>query len=394
MDVTGEPHGTELVARERSGHTALLEGGFLYVWGGYVAVGDDEVFLPSDEIWLYDTQSALWQTHRMEGEIPPPMSGTCGSSLNGHMYIFGGCDDHGHTNQIYYVNLLDGKYTWRKVTNSKGLSPTPRDKLSCWVHDDRLIYFGGYGHKRLGEINDSKSFIVDEASWVEEVFWGWNNEVHVFDSRTNTWSEPPTQGILPAPRAAHASATLGNKGYICGGRVVETRRCDIHCLDLESWTWTEVIPTSTIPIGRSWHTLTAVSDSTLFLFGGLSVNCEPLSDGWTFNIQTKEWKELEHKHKNKPRLWHTACLGKDSDVIVFGGSQDYILLVDKGHCNDALVFQTQPYSLQRLCEDCIGRNARMLQTQLSLLPSKLMQIIQKRISFFRIAKRKSGKRTG
>lgn len=29
------------------------------------------------------------------------------------------------------------------------------------------------------------------------------------------------------------------------------------------------------------------------------------------------------------RLWHTACLGKDSDVIVFGGSQDYILLVDK-----------------------------------------------------------------
>lgn len=29
-----------------------------------------------------------------------------------------------------------------------------------------------------------------------------------------------------------------------------------------------------------------------------------------------------------PRLWHTACPGKDSDVIVFGGSCDYILLVD------------------------------------------------------------------
>lgn len=28
------------------------------------------------------------------------------------------------------------------------------------------------------------------------------------------------------------------------------------------------------------------------------------------------------------RLWHTACPGKDSDVIVFGGSCDYILLVD------------------------------------------------------------------
>lgn len=28
------------------------------------------------------------------------------------------------------------------------------------------------------------------------------------------------------------------------------------------------------------------------------------------------------------RLWHTACLGRDSDVVVFGGSRDYILLVD------------------------------------------------------------------
>ncbi len=31
------------------------------------------------------------------------------------------------------------------------------------------------------------------------------------------------------------------------------------------------------PVGRSWHTLTAVSDSSLFLFGGLSVDCRPMS---------------------------------------------------------------------------------------------------------------------
>lgn len=28
------------------------------------------------------------------------------------------------------------------------------------------------------------------------------------------------QGRAPAPRAAHASATLGHRGYICGGRVM------------------------------------------------------------------------------------------------------------------------------------------------------------------------------
>lgn len=37
------------------------------------------------------------------------------------------------------------------------------------------------------------------------------------------------------------------------------------------------IPVSTNPVGRSWHTLTAVSDNALFLFGGLSVDCKPMS---------------------------------------------------------------------------------------------------------------------
>ncbi|XP_036398651.1 kelch domain-containing protein 1 isoform X2 [Megalops cyprinoides] len=328
MDSPVESYVTELVARERSGHTALLEGGFLYVWGGYVSVADDEIFLPNDEIWLYDIESGVWETHAMGGEVPPSMSGTCGSSLNGEMYIFGGCDDGGHTNQLYSVNLLDGMFMWRKVSSSGGVPPSPRDKLSCWVYKDRLIYFGGYGRKLLRELDNSRSFIVDEASWIEEVFWGWNNEVHVFNTSTAAWNQPRTHGLAPVPRAAHAGATLGSRGYVCGGRVVETRMSDIHCLDLETWTWNEIVPVSPVPLGRSWHTLTAVSDSSLFLFGGLSVACTPLSDAWLFNVKTKVWRELEHTHKDKPRLWHTACLGKDSDVIVFGGSRDYILLVD------------------------------------------------------------------
>lgn len=156
----------------------------------------------------------------------------------------------------------------------------------------------------------------------------------------------------------------------------ETRTNDIHCLNLESWTWSEMyvamchcftvlylvtwcmqnlssqwvfkltvcimpnrfsrIPLSPTPVGRSWHTLTAVSDNTLFLFGGLSVDCKPMSkkmyslvqvyflccfgpfmssscfllsktnlvrlgDGWLLDVETKKWKELEHPFKNKPR---------------------------------------------------------------------------------------------
>ncbi|KAI1896426.1 hypothetical protein AGOR_G00094650 [Albula goreensis] len=381
-------------ARERSDHTAFVDGDFLYVWGGYYSVAGDEFFLPSDEIWIYDMSSGVWGTRAMGGEVPPSLSQTCGCCHKGVLYIFGGCDSNGHTNQLFCVNLLDGMFTWRRVTDSKGSPPSPRDKHSSWVHADRIIYFGGYGCKQMREVNDSRSFITDEISWVTIGatlfrFWGWNNEVHVYDISTNTWSEPQTHGDPPKARAAHSTATLGKMGYLCGG--MEAISMDIHCLDLESWTWTKIVPTSIVPMERSWHTLTALWDSTLFLFGGLSAVGEPLSDAWIFDIRTKEWTELQHPHRDKPRLWHSACQGPDSDVIVFGGSRDYTLIMDsitviqspsQNHCSDLIVFQTQPYSLLRLCEDCIGKNARMLQDQLSWLPTKFQETVRKRISFF------------
>uniref|UniRef100_A0A3Q3MFW2 Kelch domain-containing protein 1-like n=1 Tax=Labrus bergylta TaxID=56723 RepID=A0A3Q3MFW2_9LABR len=357
----------------------------------FQSVADDEVFLPNDEIWAYDLEQGSWKVFHMPGEVPPSMSGTCSCSLDGHMYIFGGCDDFGQTNQIYCVNLTDGKYTWRKITHQVGSAPSPRDKLSSWVYKGRIVYFGGYGHKLLTDVDSrNRSFIVDEASSVGDIFWGWNNEVHTFDPMHSSWSQPQTHGRAPAPRAAHASATIGRRGYICGGRVMETRTNDIHCLDLESWTWSEIVPASSAPVGRSWHTLTAVSDNGLFLFGGLSVDCKPMSDGWLFDVETKTWREVEHPFKTKPRLWHSACPGKDFDVIVFGGSCDYILLVDTGHCNDALVFQTQPYPLFRICVDYIAKSARNsdpLRHQLPLLPSKLLTAVQTRMCFYRPSKR-------
>lgn len=93
----------------------------------------------------------------------------------------------------------------------------------------RLIYFGGYGPLRVDtarEVNNSKSFMVDEASWVSRKileinlqlqllhrraglyldislkatigseyfqFWGWNNEVQMFEPESATWTEPQTQ---------------------------------------------------------------------------------------------------------------------------------------------------------------------------------------------------------
>nr|XP_055160190.1 kelch domain-containing protein 1 isoform X2 [Nyctereutes procyonoides] len=337
------------VAEERSGHCAVVDGNFLYVWGGYVSIEDNEVYLPNDEIWTYDIDSGLWTMHLMEGELPTSMSGSCGACINGKLYVFGGYDDKGYSNRLYFVNLRtrDGTYVWEKITSFEGQPPTPRDKLSCWVYKDRLIYFGGYGCRRHNELQDC--FDVHDASWEEQIFWGWHNDVHVFDTKTQNWFQPEIKGgVPPQPRAAHTCAVLGNKGYIFGGRVLQTRMNDLHYLNLDTWTWSGRIPVNgENPKHRSWHTLTPIADDKLFLFGGLSADNIPLSDGWIYNVITNGWKQLIHLPKTRPR----SCL------------------------------------------DCIGKNAIILESQISLLPPKLLQQVLKKITFWTAANHREEQRT-
>ncbi|XP_024857884.1 kelch domain-containing protein 1-like isoform X1 [Kryptolebias marmoratus] len=418
---------------ERSSHTAFIRNNTLFVWGGYqvsrlpeqVEAGQD-VVLPRDEIWLCDLDSGMWQQKTISGDVPSDLSGFCGANVNDTLYVFGGCDSAGYSNQerriisdlvsclqtsctnqdvcfppflkkMFSADVSQPCCSWTRLTDAKGTTPSPRNEHSCWVHRERLIYFGGYGCKTIGEVRNtlSSSFIVEEMSWAtigDTLFrcWGWNNEVHVFDTRSSTWSKPETQGPAPAPRGSHAGALLGNKGYLSGG--AETAELDIFCLDLESWTWTQfdLLP-SCAPLGRSMHTMTPTSDSNLFVYGGLGIDGNTLNDAWQFNTRRREWVKLTHPHKDKPRVCHTACLGKDDDVVVFGGSSNLCIHMDlvsvlrspvQNHCRDVFIFQTRPYSLYRLCEDFIGGNSELFRLQLDWLPSKLCSKIRKRVEFF------------
>ncbi|XP_077481340.1 kelch domain-containing protein 1-like [Stigmatopora argus] len=383
---------------ERSGHTAFVDGNnTLYVWGGFQAVDGEEVMLPSDEIWLCDLDNGVWQRRKMGGEPPPRLVGCCGSYVNGSLYVFAGCDGQTYSSQMFSVDLTQHCYLWKKVPAAKETAPSPRDKHSCWVHGNRLVYFGGYGCKTLQEARNvpSTNFIVEEMTWItigDVLFrcWGWHNEVIVYDTLKSTWSVPETKGTPPLPRGCHASATVGNKGYVCGG--VERAELDMYCLDLDTWNWTQIEALSSqVPPCRSTHTMTPTGDHTLFVFGGLAVDGETLNDGWQFDTLLREWREIAHPHRDKPRVWHTACLGNDKDVVVFGGSSNLRITMDsitmlmcpsQSHSGDVLIIQTQPYPLYRLCEDFIGSNSEVFSQHLDRLPAKLRAKIDKRISFF------------
>ncbi|NXX97866.1 KLDC1 protein, partial [Centropus bengalensis] len=379
------------VAEHRSGHCALVDGTCLYVWGGYVPLIHWEVSLPMAEVGTGLTTCAPCRTmHLMEGELPTSMSGICGASINGKLYIFGGFDDKGYSNRLYYVNLRTktGTYRWKRVTTCKGQPPTPRDKLSCWVYKDRAAQISS-GHNKQNRLTCHflNSFFFQEG----QIYWGWHNDVHVFDTTTQTWSQPAIRVSVVRPvfrctwdfPALWTLIVLQNLmlGKATGIRSVWLRLHSLMC-SFCLFVPPRINISGENPEDRSWHTLTPIGDDRLFLFGGLSSDNVPLSDGWIHNVTTNGWKQLTHLPKSRPRLWHTACLGKEGEVMVFGGSKDDLCFTDRGHCNDLLIFQMQPYSLLRLCLDCIGRNATVLRNQIPCLPPKLLEQVLKKITFW------------
>ncbi|CAM9832709.1 kelch domain-containing protein 2-like isoform X1 [Lampetra fluviatilis] len=370
-DDAGQPRSEP---EERSGHIAVFCGTRMYVWGGYLADNSVDLYLPSSEMWIYDTETQVWHRRELGGELPPPMSGSCAVCVDGRLYMFGGHHHRGNSNEFYTMDLCPrgDSYKWERISNYTGQPPSPKDKLGCWTHGNKLVFFGGYGYQPREAHRGTFEF--DETSlWGPNVSRGWNNHVHIFDLETYSWSQPLTTGTPPLPRAAHACATHGNRGYLFGGRYLGARMNDLHYLNLDNWAWSGPIAVrGEVPLGRSWHTLTAASDDQLFLYGGFTTERQPLGDGWIYSVKSQEWRKLSHIPPDRPRLWHTATLSEEGEVLVFGGCSNNLLAGEmSGHKNDVLVFCIQPKSLLRLSVDAVARHRELLCTQWGALPRHL-----------------------
>ncbi|XP_029937914.1 kelch domain-containing protein 2 [Myripristis murdjan] len=368
---------------ERSGHIAVVDGNYMYIWGGYKNAqnhGFFDLYLPRVEIWAYNMESGVWTKHITGGNLHTSMSGSCGVCVDGVLYLFGGHHARGNTNRIYRLHLRAPSLVWEEMTDLKGVPPSCKDKLGCWVQKDRLIFFGGYGtaaqgHRGTFEYDESSSFVWDNPGR------GWNNHIHILDLETSTWSQPITKGNTPSPRAAHACATLGNRGYVFGGRYKNYRLNDLYYIDLDTWEWHEMSVPQQGPVGRSWHSFTPVSPDHIFLFGGFTTDRETLSDAWLYCVSKNEWKPFKHSHMESPRLWHTACSGPDGEVFVFGGCANNLLSHQRAaHSNELLIFNVQPKSLVRFCMDAALQHRERLASCWDCLPKHLLHSLHQRMA--------------
>ncbi|TRY54222.1 hypothetical protein DNTS_030481 [Danionella cerebrum] len=385
---------------ERSGHIAVIDRNCIYIWGGYKsseAALFSDLYLSRIEIWVFNLETQRWCMRRSQGEVPGAMSGSCGACIDGVLYLFGGHHARGNSNLVYRLPLRAPELVWEHMKNLTGRAPSCKDKLGCWIYNHRLVYFGGYGF--IPEPGHRGSFELDENSVMgHHAGRGWNNHIHILDLESNTWTQPITQGVPPSPRAAHACATIANTGFVFGGRYRDHRLNDLHCINLDSWQWSQMYGliesvcecvadsdlthqcgTGLGPVGRSWHSLTPVSADQLFLFGGFTTSRETLSDGWIYSISGKIWKPFKHQHMEQPRLWHTACFTADGEVCVFGGCANNLLSHEQAaHSNELLIFTLQPKPLFRLCMDIVVLHRKSLEKLWNILPKALLVLIQNR----------------
>lgn len=383
----------------RSGHIAVGYKNCMLIWGGYMErMLDAEVEMGystyhyTDELWVYNSITEVWDRMLTKGDIPPKVSGCCALIHENNLYTFGGYQsvhepETGTSNKLYRLDLITK--TWKRIVPI-GLQPVPCDKLAGWVYKNKLYFFGGFGPTPIGMQAYPFKHIVEVST--EQTIWprGWNNQLVAYNIEEDCWEWPVTKGPIPSPRAAHAADITGSRVYLFGGRLKQIRNNELHCLNMETMMWsgnlTEMVDTNReIPEGRTWHTFTFVTPNQAVLYGGLSQHNVVLSDCWKLNMDSSKdgirWERIKLK-KNLPLLWHMAVYSSaTNELLIEGGLKRSILasVTWRDHADELLILHFTPKSLFRLCLDTVYEYAHELESEFRLLPSTLQTIVRSRI---------------
>ncbi|XP_042450262.1 acyl-CoA-binding domain-containing protein 6-like isoform X2 [Zingiber officinale] len=210
------------------------------------------------------------------------------------------------------VHADAGEVADGRASEAEGIcGPGVRWGHSCnTVQGGRYLYvFGGYGHNKRQ-----------------------TNDVHVFDTVSNTWIAPNLFGEGPNAREGHGAALVDKRIFIFGGcgkseTQEEKYYNDLYILDTEKLTWERAVTSGSPPSARDCHSCSAWKNQIIVL-GGEDSSGFYLSDAYILNADTLGWEPLKTFGKIfPPRAGHTTvALG--SNLFVFGGFLDAKSLYD------------------------------------------------------------------
>ncbi|XP_064621079.1 uncharacterized protein LOC135483936 [Lineus longissimus] len=310
----------------RDCHAACSVDGRMFVFGGVMITGDDDC-AESNDLLMLEIGTGKWTKVDGSGKVPPPRSAATFDLVGDKLYLFGGLSQYsGWFQDIYSFDTENA--SWNKVESS-GTPPSPRDKLASAVIGKKIYYFGGFGPKQGEWVTDDDDASQDEE--LEEVKeqqeaaqFGWFNDLHIFDTETNSWSQPLQMNLgVPTARAALGMCAIDDKLVVFGGRDTEGRTNDLHIFDTVSKKWeADLKYKGRIPACRSFHTATAIGKRVVIL-GGRSSENHHFQDFHIFDTETKEWLQPEVRGSlPSARGCHSAVVSSEH-LVLFGGSSSF-----------------------------------------------------------------------
>ncbi len=308
-----------------SGHTVCEVGGFLILFGGERKQDGTALMKATNDLYIYDKNSASWNKADCGGDVPPPMSGHTATRVGSRMIVIGGRDGIAQRDSVYSLDMSSGR--WSRVV-SQGVA----------LADHTATLIGS----KIWCISAGNVFSLDTGSWT------WKQ--HEVDSK------PLWRSRVPVAVINHSAVACGSMILVFGGLVTQKtlgggaknyQRCSnaLLALDTVNLTWSAPetqgpetkakrrkgdgywgIPQPTWKSTRSEHTATMVGDE-MVVIGGFTT-CNPnlnvidqsfLGDVQCLNVETLRWRTPPVvRSYSQPTGSHQAVVVGDQIWVVGG----------------------------------------------------------------------------
>ncbi|ETV79299.1 hypothetical protein H257_07351 [Aphanomyces astaci] len=237
----------------RGGHTTLLAGQRIVVFGGHYFGGEGS-FVYLNDTHALDLETSTWCQVKCEGKPPAPRYNHTATLIGTKMFVFGGKGAKGALyRDMFYLDLET--WHWFSV-NWTTESPSERFSHSALAVGNKLVIFGGWD-------GTNKTF----------------KDLWVFDTESFAWIKPKVTGTPPPPRHGHTMVLLEDgRILVFGGYALKTTPGDItgeyfndvYTLDTETMVWTRPRTTGDFPLGTFGHSASVFDGHKLYVLGGWS----------------------------------------------------------------------------------------------------------------------------
>ncbi|KAG5184174.1 hypothetical protein JKP88DRAFT_255590 [Tribonema minus] len=308
----------------RSGHSAVVVGGKIYVFGGCdgVAVYND--------LHRFDTVTHEWSViHAEGGPTPRAAFGMCAGPGEEDFTIACGSNTQHMSAFADIWRFNTRRRAWTKMFES----PKALYGVSiCWYGRMLLMYAGTTGSK-------------------------YSNHLYAFDARTSGVAKVSTTGVCPSRRYKHESFVVNDDMYVFGGGCfAPTEGCMfISRLDLRSLEWKQVDVEGDTSVARTAVSC-CVDPETLkvWVFGGFDADNTRLQAFQNYDLTSNEWNVVQTVCSPDARAFHSMIYTQGSLYLMLGAN-------GKRKFNDIWQYRIRstPPTLQMLAAHALLRLPRL-----------------------------------